>query len=53
VSGQILTGTNVTNINTFTNPNNIRLVAFNDAKKDGSNISVKLPAHSVVSLELK
>jgi alpha-N-arabinofuranosidase len=53
VTGQILTGTNVTNINTFANPNNIKLVAFNDAKKDGSNISVKLPAHSVVSLELK
>ena len=53
VTGQVLTGTSVTNINTFTNPNNIRLVAFNDAKKEGSNISVKLPAHSVVSLELK
>lgn len=52
VTGRILTSAKVTDINTFKNPSNIRIVAFNDAMKDGNNLSVKLPAHSIVVLEL-
>jgi len=53
VSGQILNSPNLTDINTFENPGKIKLAAFAAAKKDGNNVSVVLPAHSVVVLELK
>jgi alpha-N-arabinofuranosidase len=52
VTGQILTSANVTNINTFTDPNKIHLNSFNGAKKDGDKLVVTLPAKSVVTLEL-
>lgn len=52
VQGQILTSANLTDINTFENPGKIKTAAFNGAQKDGENVSVKLPAHSIVVLEL-
>lgn len=52
VSGQILTSANVTNINTFADPNKIHLGNFTGAKKDGDKLVVTLPAKSIVTLEL-
>jgi alpha-N-arabinofuranosidase len=53
VSGQILTSAKLNDINTFENPNKLKIAAFAGAKKDGGNVVVTLPAHSVVVLELK
>jgi len=53
VSGQILTSANITDINTFQQPDKLHLVKFNGAKKDGDNLVVVLPAKSVVTLELE
>ncbi len=53
VTGQILTSKKLTDINTFENPNNIKIVSFNGAKKMGEELVVDLPAQSVVMLELK
>jgi alpha-N-arabinofuranosidase len=51
-SGQVLTSANVTNVNTFKDPNKIHLSNFTGAKKDGDKLVVTLPAKSVVTLEL-
>lgn len=53
VTGQVLTSANLTDINTFEQPNNIRLKAFTGARKEGNNLKVDLPAKSVVVLHLK
>jgi alpha-L-arabinofuranosidase len=53
VTGQILTSKKVTDINTFENPNNIKITSFSGAKKSGDELLVELPAQSVVALELK
>jgi alpha-N-arabinofuranosidase len=53
VQGQILTSKKLTDINTFENPNNIKIVSFNGAKKEGSDLVVDLPPQSVVVLELR
>jgi len=52
VSGEILTSANVTDINTFEKPNLIQLAKFDQASKNGNQLNVKLPAHSVVTLTL-
>ena len=53
VSGQILTSAKLTDINTFEDPNNIKITPFNGAKKSGDQLVVELPAKSIVVLELK
>lgn len=53
VSGQILTSAKVNDVNTFTDPNKIHIERFDGAKKEGSALRVKIPAQSVVVLELK
>jgi alpha-N-arabinofuranosidase len=53
VTGQILTSSKVTDINTFEKPNTVKEQAFNGAKKEGNNLSVQLPAKSIVVLRLK
>jgi alpha-L-arabinofuranosidase len=53
VQGQILSSKKLTDINTFENPNNIKIVSFSGAKKDGDQLLIELPAQSVVVLELK
>ena len=53
VTGQILTSAKVTDINTFDKPDNIKIVAFNGAKKQGNELIADVPPHSVVVLELK
>jgi alpha-N-arabinofuranosidase len=52
VKGQMLTSANLTDINTFENPGKIKIIPFTSAQKDGDKVSVKLPAHSIVVLEL-
>jgi len=52
VTGQILTSTNLTDVNTFQHPDKVNIVNFNGAKKDGDKLMVDLPAKSVVTLEL-
>jgi alpha-N-arabinofuranosidase len=53
VTGQVLTSKKLTDINTFENPNNLKIVSFNGAKKEGNELVVDLPPQSVVVLELK
>ncbi|HEY2583945.1 MAG TPA: alpha-L-arabinofuranosidase C-terminal domain-containing protein, partial [Mucilaginibacter sp.] len=53
VSGQILTSANITDINTFQQPDKLHLANFTGAKKDGDNLVVVMPAKSVVTLELE
>ncbi|HEY4324737.1 MAG TPA: alpha-L-arabinofuranosidase C-terminal domain-containing protein [Mucilaginibacter sp.] len=53
VSGQILTSTNITDINTFQQPDKLHLAKFTGAKKDADNLVVVMPAKSVVTLELE
>jgi alpha-N-arabinofuranosidase len=53
VQGQILTSKKLTDINTFENPDNIKIASFAGAKKEGNELVVELPAQSIVVLELK
>jgi alpha-N-arabinofuranosidase len=53
VSGQILTSGKFTDINTFEQPEKVKLASFTGAKKEGEEVVVSLPAKSVVVLELK
>jgi alpha-N-arabinofuranosidase len=53
VSGQILTSKKLTDINTFENPNNLKIMPFSGAKKMGEELVLDLPAQSIVTLELK
>jgi alpha-N-arabinofuranosidase len=52
VRGQILTSAKLTDINTFENPDKIKIGPFNGAKKSGNELLVIMPAQSVVMLEL-
>jgi alpha-N-arabinofuranosidase len=52
VTGQILTSANLTDINTFQQPNKVSIASFNGAKKAGDKLVVDMPAKSVVTLEL-
>ncbi len=53
VSGRILTSKNIADHNTFEQPDRIAPVAFKDAKWSKGTLRVKLPAKSIVALELK
>jgi alpha-N-arabinofuranosidase len=53
VTGQILTAPDVKAYNTFENPNNVVLVAFNGAKLVKGVLQLKMPAKSVVTIEIK
>lgn len=53
VTGSIVSSAKLTDINTFENPEAIRVQTFNGAKKEGKALLVNLPAKSVVMLELK
>jgi alpha-L-arabinofuranosidase len=53
VKGQILTSKNITDINSFENPDNIKISAFTGAKKDKTDLTIELPAKSIVMLEIK
>jgi alpha-N-arabinofuranosidase len=53
VTRQIITSPKLTDINTFDNPNKVYIEKFAGAKKQGNQLSIALPAQSVVMLELK
>lgn len=53
VTGRIVTSAKLTDINTFDDPNKIRVQNFSGAKKQGNNLVIEMPAQSVVMLELK
>ena len=53
VTGQILTAGDVAAYNTFENPNNVVLAAFNGAKLDKGVLKLKVPAKSVITVEIK
>ena len=52
VSGQILTSKNAGDYNDFDHPETVKPVAFKDAKLKNGTLTVKLPALSIVVLEL-
>jgi alpha-N-arabinofuranosidase len=53
VTGQILTSVNITDVNTFQQPDKLHLANFSGAKKDGNKLVVFMPAKSAVTLELE
>ena len=53
VSGRILTSPKITDHNTFEKPDIVKPVDFKDAKLSQGKLSVKLPAKSIVVLEVK
>ncbi|GHT75116.1 alpha-N-arabinofuranosidase [Bacteroidia bacterium] len=52
VTGQILTAKTVNDHNTFEHPNEIKITDFKGAKINKSELSVKLPAKSIIVLEI-
>ena len=53
VTGRILTSEKIQDFNSFDQPSKIKPGVFKDATLSGGSLKVKLPAHSVVVLELK
>lgn len=53
VTGRILTSKNVTDYNDFDNPNKVVPAEFKDAKLKKGVLTVKLPAKSIVVLNIK
>jgi alpha-N-arabinofuranosidase len=53
VKGQILTSANITDVNTFQQPNKLHLVNFTGASKSGDKLLVVIPSKSIVTLELE
>ncbi len=53
VTGQVLTASTMTALNTFDTPNAVAPAAFNGARLNGGTLAVTLPPMSVVMLELK
>lgn len=53
ISGQILTSKNITDYNSFEEPNRIKTEDFKGAQYKNGQLTVNIPAKSVVALELK
>jgi len=53
ISGEILTASMINAMNTFDNPNTIKPAAFSSYKLQGSQLTLNIPAKSVVVLELR
>ena len=53
VSGEVLTAPEMNAMNTFDRPNDVKPAAFNGYKLQGSQLTLNIPAKSVVVLELK
>ena len=53
IRGEILTSSNLTDHNTFENPNKVKITSFSGASKTKNGLIVKLPAKSIVTLEIK
>jgi alpha-L-arabinofuranosidase len=53
VTGRMLRSDKIQDHNSFENPNKVKPQAFSDAAMNGKNLTVKIPAFSVVVLELR
>ena len=53
VTGRILSSGNISDHNTFENPNKIKPAVFNGASLNGNSVNVKLPPFSVVVLSIR
>jgi alpha-N-arabinofuranosidase len=53
ISGRVLTGEEVSSINTFDEPENVIIQDFSDHEVDENTISVILPSKSVVVLTVQ
>jgi alpha-N-arabinofuranosidase len=53
VEGRILTSSKINDYNTFENPETVRPQEFKDVKVSGGKLTVKLPAKSIVALEIR
>lgn len=53
VSGSVITSAKFTDVNTFDQPDKVKIKAFDGAKKQGDQLTAVLPPQSVVMLELK
>jgi len=53
ITGRILTSDKMQNYNSFDSPEKIKPAAYTGAKLSGSTITLKIPAYSVIVLELK
>ncbi len=53
VLGEILTSKNLTDINTFDVPSTVQLKPFTSAKLKGSNVTLKVPAKSIITLTIQ
>jgi alpha-N-arabinofuranosidase len=53
VTGQILTAKTVNEHNTFENPNSVKSVDFKGAKIKNGELTLQIPSHSIVVLELQ
>jgi alpha-N-arabinofuranosidase len=53
ITGEVLTDQRMNAMNTFENPNAIKPVSFKDYKFQGSQLSLNIPAKSVVTLEVR
>lgn len=51
--GEILTSTNLTDYNSFENPDNVKPVPFKEVKGNKDILKIKLPAKSIVTIELQ
>ncbi|MCR4764911.1 MAG: alpha-N-arabinofuranosidase [Bacteroidaceae bacterium] len=51
--GEILTSGNISDHNTFDAPNQVKPIAFNGATISGNVLKIKLPAKSIVTLEIQ
>ena len=51
--GEILTSTNLTDYNSFENPDNVKPVPFKEVKVNKDILKIKLPAKSIVTIELQ
>jgi alpha-N-arabinofuranosidase len=53
ISGEILTSKNIGDYNDFNNPNVVKPVPFKDVKVKRNTLKVKIPAKSIVVLNIK
>ncbi|MHC4558710.1 MAG: alpha-L-arabinofuranosidase C-terminal domain-containing protein, partial [Planctomycetota bacterium] len=53
VSGSILTASKMNTHNTFNNPDAIKPVKFDDFKRHGDDLVIKMPSKSIVVLEIE
>ena len=53
VSGRILTAKNVSDYNNFDNPDNVKPTAYKGAEMKKGVVTVKVPAKSIVVLNIK